>query len=189
MTRDYKNSRKPSRKPARKAGRKPMPGWIWMLWGLGVGLAVALWVYVNDRQPGQSVVAEQRPRPEVTTKTEPQEDETPSRRFDFYEMLPRFEVVIPEVETGTPTPGDAPVERPGSYVLQAGSFKKFQDADRMKAQLALLGVEAGIQRVTIDDKTWHRVRVGPLKDLDQVNRMRERMREAQIDVFVVRLGE
>jgi cell division protein FtsN len=183
MPRDYKSARK---RPARS---KPVPGWVWMLYGLGVGLAVALWVYMHDRQPDAHSRALDKPTPQVSSKTEPEEEDAPSRRFDFYDMLPRFEVVIPEIETGAPTPRDKPVEKPGSYVLQAGSFKNYADADRMKAQLALLGAEASIQRVTIDDKTWHRVRVGPLKNLDQVNSLRERMREANIDVFVVRLSE
>jgi cell division protein FtsN len=160
-----------------------------MLYGLGVGLAVALWVYLHDRQPDDHNRVLNKPVPAVSSNSEPEEEDAPSRRFDFYDMLPRFEVVIPEIETGTPTPRDKPVEKPGSYVLQAGSFKNYADADRMKAQLALLGAEASIQKVTIDDKTWHRVRVGPIKNLDQVNSLRERMRNANIEVFVVRLSE
>jgi cell division protein FtsN len=180
MPRDYKKTRRKS---------KQVPGWVWMLYGLGVGLAVALWVYLHDRQPENLAGPTAKPATAISATAADEEEEVPSRRFDFYEMLPRFEVVIPEMESGAPTPKDSPVEKPGSYVLQAGSFKNFADADRMKAQLALLGAEASIQRVTIDDKTWHRVRVGPLTSLDELNSLRERMRNAKIDVFVVRLSE
>lgn len=183
MTRDYKKTSR------RKSKNKQVPGWVWMLYGLGVGLAVALWVYLHDRQPERLAGHIAKPDTAISATVDDEEEEVPSRRFDFYEMLPRFEVVIPEMESGAPTPKDSPVEKPGSYVLQAGSFKNFADADRMKAQLALLGAEANIQRVTIDDKTWHRVRVGPLTRLDEVNSLRERMRDAKIDVFVVRLSE
>ena len=183
MARDYKTTRK------RKPRGRPVPGWVWMLYGLGVGLAVALWVYMHDRQADTHGAIADKPTPALSSKTEPEEEDAPSRRFDFYDMLPRFEVVIPEIESGAPTPKDKPVEKPGSYVLQAGSFNNFSDADRMKAKLALLGAEASIQRVTIDDKTWHRVRVGPIKNLDQVNKLRARMRDAKIDVFVIRLSE
>lgn len=183
MARDYKATHK------RKPKGRPVPGWVWMLYGLGVGLAVALWVYMHDRQADTHAGIADKPTPALSSKSEPEEEDAPSRRFDFYDMLPRFEVVIPEMETGTPTPKDTPVEKPGSYVLQAGSFNNYADADRMKAKLALLGAEASIQRVTIDDKTWHRVRVGPIKNLDQVNKLRARMRDAKIEVFVIRLSE
>jgi len=185
MARDYKQSRRG------KARRQPMPGWMWMLYGLGIGLSVALAVYLNDRTPGGVSPAETPARPlaERKPKSEAVEEQQTADRFDFYEMLPRFEVVIPELERGAPTPRDKPVEMPGSYILQAGSFKNFADADRMKARLALLGVEAEIQRVTIDDNTWHRVRVGPMDDLDRVNGLRSKLRQSEIDAFVVRLNE
>lgn len=168
-----------------------MPGWLWMLYGLGIGLAVALAVYMHDRQPPGSLSGQPDSRPVAASKhnKEPEPKQQTADRFDFYEMLPRFEVVIPEMETGAPTPRDKPVELPGSYVLQAGSFNNFADADRMKARLALLGVEAEIQRVTIDDKAWHRVRIGPVDDLTRVNSLRQKLRQSDIDVFVVRLND
>ena len=74
-------------------------------------------------------------------------------------------------------------------VLQAGSFSEFTDADRRRATLALQGIESRIQRVTIDDKTYHRVRIGPIDDLDQLNVLRARLRAANIDVLRIRLGD
>src|SRR5690606_6709904 len=92
------------------------------------------------------------------------------RRFDFYDILPQYEVVVPEVEVVTrrslaapgATPGatvaapGATVAAPGSYILQTGSFRSHNDADRMQASLALLGIESRIQKVTIDDDVFHR---------------------------------
>ena len=74
-------------------------------------------------------------------------------------------------------------------MLQAGSFSAYSDADRRRAQLALQGIESTIQRVTIDDKTYHRVRIGPIDDLDKLNLLRSRLRAAQIDVLRIRLGD
>ena len=74
-------------------------------------------------------------------------------------------------------------------MLQAGSFTLFEDADRRRAELALHGIESQIQRVSIDDRVFHRVRIGPTDDLDELNLLRSRLRAAQIDVLRIRLGD
>jgi cell division protein FtsN len=52
-----------------------------------------------------------------------------------------------------------------------GAFATEEDADNMKAKLALLGFEAQVQTATIPNKgILHRVRVGPLDNLDQINK-------------------
>jgi cell division protein FtsN len=105
-------------------------------------------------------------------------------------MLPNFEVIIPEQEPDVSQDKELKaIERPGNYVLQAGSFTDFADADRRRAQLALQGIESRIQRVSIDDKTYHRVRIGPTRDLDELNALRNRLRQAQIDVLRIRIGD
>ena len=81
------------------------------------------------------------------------------------------------------------VVEPGRYVLQAGSFSTYKDADRRRAELALNGIESRIQRVMIDDATYHRVRIGPISDLDELNMMRSRLRAANIDVLRIRFDE
>ena len=105
-------------------------------------------------------------------------------------MLPKFEVVIPEEDIeAKPDVSATPVAEPGIYVLQAGSFSSNEDADRMKARLALLGIVSRIQKVAVDDKVYHRVRVGPVNSLDQLNAMRTQLRQSQIEVMVIRVGE
>ena len=94
---------------ASKAASPEAPGWVWMLFGLCLGLVVAAAVYVSDRRERDLPVAaspagiaapqgrvEPEPAPEVATATAPPH---PATRFDFYEILPKFEVVIPEVES------------------------------------------------------------------------------------------
>ena len=117
------------------------------------------------------------------------EEET-EPRFTFYNMLPNFEVVVPEEEPDV-SRDDAveAIEESGTYVLQAGSFTDINDADRRRAELALLGIESRVQRISIDDRTYHRVRIGPMNDLDQLNRIRGQLRHAQIDVLRIRLGD
>ncbi len=173
------------------------PGWLWMLFGLAVGLSVAFAVYMNDRRVASVLSA---PVPDAASLRSPIDDNNESAaatggearksRFTFYDMLPNFEVIIPEQEPDVaPDSGPQAVVAPGIYVLQAGSFSTFADADRRRAELALQGIESTIQRVTIDDKTYHRVRIGPIEDLDELNMMRSRLRAAQIDVLRIRLGD
>jgi cell division protein FtsN len=163
-----------------------------MLFGLSIGLAVAFAVFVNGRTPatpgpGQPIAV--APAPVADTGAAETAAE-PESRFDFYNMLPNFEVVIVEEEPDVKRDvAPQAIEEPGEYVLQAGSFSRFEDADRRRAELALQGIESSIQRVSIDEKTYHRVRIGPTRDLDKLNLLRQRLREARIDVLRIRLGD
>jgi len=185
-----KKKRKTKRRTSRRRSNQPLPGWIWMMFGLAVGLAVAAAIYVNDRSP-QGPVAKTAPAAKpAPTKPAAPPAEPAEERFEFYDMLPSFEVVIPEEDLeARPDIAATPVDKPGPYVLQAGSFSSNADADRMKAQLALLGIVSRIQKVSIDDKTFHRVRAGPVTDLTELNRMRSQLRDARIEVMVIRVAE
>ena len=70
--------------------------------------------------------------------------------------------------------------------LQAGSFQSASDADNQKARLALLGAEARIQQVMLQDKVWYRVRIGPYHKMDDVNHLRADLARQGIDANVVR---
>lgn len=176
----------------RSPQKMPMPGWAWGVFGLTVGLSVAAAIYVKDRetQAARPIASQSEPAPEpVAVAGENEVPETPELRFKFYDMLPNFEVVIPE--EGTVVRNDsrpAPLNTPGIFVLQAGSFSGHADADRMKARLAMLGITSRIQKVSIDDKVYHRVRIGPVDNLDRVNALREQLRDAAVDVMVIRVG-
>ncbi len=169
-----------------------------MLFGLAIGLSVAFAIFMKDReadvpvrtaaQQPASMASSLEPSSQAAAPTTIAPEEPAASRFDFYEMLPNFEVIIPEQETNVESSREA-VVLPGIYVLQAGSFTKFEDADRRRAQIALQGIESRIQRVTIDDKTYHRVRIGPTDDLDELNRLRDRLKRAKIDVLRIRLGD
>jgi cell division protein FtsN len=75
-------------------------------------------------------------------------------------------------------------------VLQAGSYRRQEDADRIQAQLKKQGIDATVQRVAVDDDVWHRVRIGPISDLSELNRLRVRLRAAEFtDALVIRVGD
>jgi cell division protein FtsN len=167
-----------------------MPGWVWMLSGLAVGLSVSAVIYFRDNPPGfpaRKIEQSSPVKPDrVRAKVEP--EASPASRFSFYDMLPNFEVVIPEEDEAVRSDIN-PMNTPGIYVLQAGSYSSFADADRAKAQLAMLGVSSRVQKVSIDDKVYHRVRIGPIEDLGELNSLHQQLRQAEIEVMVIRVGE
>ncbi len=111
-------------------------------------------------------------------------------QLDFYEMLPKFEVVVPEKEQEVKRDiPSSPIERPGVYVVQAGSYRRLEDAQRVQKQLQLQNIDANVQRVSVDADVWHRVRIGPLTDLDEVNRLRSKLRSADLNPLVIRVGD
>jgi cell division protein FtsN len=177
VSRDYKRS---------KARREPFSGWTGLLIGFLAGFGVGLALYLFDPR---SAAQNGGPAPEPASTRESTGDE-PADRYDFYEMLPNFEVVVPEKEAAVrrDLPA-APVAKAGSYVLQVGSYRNFDEADRVRAQLALQGIESKVQRVSVDNDTWHRVRIGPITDLAELNRIRDRLREADMDLLVIRVGD
>ncbi len=186
--RDYKTRR----------GKTPgFSGWMGVLCGLAVGLGVAGIVYIKDHRPDATSTKADKSAKKKSRGNEPADAEArdsgaeaPTKSYDFYDMLPKFEVVVPEKEKDVrPDIKSVPETRRGTYVLQAGSYKNFADADRVRAQLALQGIESKVQKVTVDNDTWHRIRIGPISKLDELNRLRQILRKADVDVLVIRVGD
>ena len=181
VARDYKRSR---------GRREGFSGWTGLFIGLVAGLSAGLALYFFDPRVSQAPGTEVK----VAAEAEPASaresaDHEQSSQYDFYEMLPNFEVVVPEREVVVPRDAPEAAEKNGAYVLQAGSYRKFEDADRVRAQLALQGIESNVQRVAIDSDTWHRVRIGPISEPAELDRVRTRLREAEVDFLVVRVGD
>ncbi len=199
MPRDY--ARQSSNK------RPPLPGWVWLSGGLFIGLFVALLVYL-DKQPdippppmeavvddlkkkSRDIAAEVR---EELEEGQPGDGNAQEPRFDFYHILPELEVPVPETELVEENARErAPAARPKAktrYLLQAGSFRDYRVADRLKASLALLGLQAHIQTVTINKTdTWHRVRVGPFDSVRELGKARKRLQDNGIQPIVLKLKE
>jgi cell division protein FtsN len=192
--------RKKRRRSSKTSDTQQFPGWLWMLFGLSLGLSVAFAIYVKDNPADDPSKPTAQPQPasmqaslddnsEAPGEVEP-EPEKKERRFTFYELLPNFELTVPEKRPDVEADvAPAAVVEPGVYVLQAGSFSTNEDADRRRAELALQGIESHIQRVKINDKNYHRVYIGPTEDLDELNMLRSRLRSAKIDVFRIRISD
>jgi cell division protein FtsN len=181
MARDYKHAKNSGSSMSAGAG---------FFWGLLVGLAVAGGVHfyhlnIIKKQKVQLVEEESPAKNERTPASQKSEQQ---QQFDFYEELPKYQVVVPEKDkqaNRNATP-DAHIDKAGPYTLQAGSYRNYADADRVRAMLALQGVESKIVKATVDADTWHRVRIGPLRDASAVEEVRRKLREVQIDAIVVR---
>jgi cell division protein FtsN len=187
MARDYAK-----RTTSRKPKKAPLPGWLWMLGGLLVGLFVAFLVYLQQQgdSPFQGISLPKAKPAATDTRAvtkQPIPKAPPKKEginFDFYSILPEQEVVIPESELGnTPTPS----QEKANYFLQVGSFKSDTDANARMAELFLLNLEPSIQKVTVDGgNTWHRVRVGPYTDRRKLDKARRRLQDNGIDFFVIK---
>src|SRR3569833_2499217 len=142
---------------------QPLPGWLWLLIGLTIGLGVAAKFYIHTRPQTALAPTPTAPTAASPPKTSDKAPGKPSEKkdatkpsFDFYTILPEMEVVVPEAQKNA-----RPSAKPGVYLLQVASFLNFADADGIKARLALLGVESKIETVTGSEKeVWFCVCVG-----------------------------
>jgi cell division protein FtsN len=182
--RDYKSAR------PRRSGAARWQDFAMGLIG-GALLGAMTWAFTHQAQ--RPPLALDAPKPEAhKTPPDPQAAAGGSgpQHYDFYSMLPNFEVVVPEkdrdVRRDLPT---AKIEKPGAYVLQAGSYRNEADADRVTRQLTLEGIDAKVQRVALDTDVWFRVRVGPISDLAQLNKVRHQLQTADVDTLVIRVGD
>lgn len=164
--------------------------------GFAAGLLVALVIYVGDHrhEPGAvEGVPDPAPGPRHAAKppaeTAGEAAAEAGNSYDFYAGLPKFEVVVPEKEHGTHVDAAARIERPGTYFLQAGSYRDMADAERVQAQLARQSISANVQRVALDADVWYRIRIGPIKDLNQLNRVRQQLQAAEIVTLVIRVED
>lgn len=196
MARDYKHVR---RAPERRRGA---PGWLWASAGLAVGLFVAFLVYLDSHR-GPVVVLPPAPAPALPRESGPaREPAGPSvqaapnpgeSRFQFYHMLPEMQVPAgPAPHAAAPVPAPAAPTAPAratgeGYMLQVGAFRTYQEADRLKASLVLLGLDVTIQTVSQDGKApMHRVRVGPFTDASALNEARRRLKQQSLEPIVVK---
>lgn len=202
--RDYKGAR---------PGQLDLRRWKEFGIGLGAGLLVAMVVFISDRKHAQALAqaqaqAERDPAaqrdaggaPKGGGRTRSPSDAAADSVSDaaassgagsyaFFNGLQHFEVVVPEKEHGTRVDAGAKVARPGTYILQAGSYPSKAAADRVCQLLARQDIVASVQRVQVDANVWFRVRIGPIKDLAQLNATRDKLRAADIESLVISLSD
>ena len=185
-------------------GGANIPGWALFLAGVVVGLIVMALAYRgmpslrrNDQpQANPNAVAQQGSSPGIAASSAA----SSASQFDFYKVLPEKEVVIPNAELSAmakaeqqkaATANNASTSAPaapgatetassskGTYVLQVGAYPDSGAADAKKAELALQGFTAHVQTISLDGKTWNRVRLGPFATATELQAMQKKLQSA-----------
>lgn len=203
------NKRK-GRQAVRNGG---FPGWALLIVGIIIGAVGMAVVMHQNLMP--ITRPDQAPHPTAATGQSangPGIAATPTTskpRYDFYSVLPEKEVVIPDAQlsaqakaeqqspASTPTTtatGNTPANTPAAsaggdhYLLQVASFPTASQAGALKAKLAFKGFRARIQPVTINGKTWSRVRLGPYASASALEAAKQKL-EADGYTHVIALKE
>jgi cell division protein FtsN len=165
----------------------------WMLiTALIIGFAVFL-VYLKSpelqksaptlaAQSQEKVVPAKSGKIEASNKTsadEVKKEQKPQPpQFDFYTILPKKEMIVPDHEIKTRTREErVGKNKKASYVIQAGSSQDPKDADQLRAKLALMGIESKIQKAKVESVIWYRVKIGPYSQMGSVNTIMSRLQK------------
>ena len=179
--------RRAQTRPASGQGAGASAGSAWRAYFAGVltGGVLSFLLYLTTLPPGEPGRGEMAgPEPAGA----PQAAATPPKpRFDFYKLLPEqtIDVDVAPAEVAQPRTDTAAGEL---YLLQAGSFRQREDADRRRAELLLLGLEPRVEETSGDNGRWFRVYLGPFESRAQVARARSLTAAQDIDTLLLKRG-
>ena len=175
---------------------------VGVMLGLGVSLAIAF--YLNrtpipflTQKPKQADKDDKALARTPAIAGLPQGSPAPAAgaekpKFDFYRILPGSEEPVSDKELRERLRAARSQQDAGKdvYFIQAGSFQNPADADNQKARLAILGFESSVEPANLPDKgTWYRVRLGPYKKVEEINKLRQALAQNGIDANLVKIKE
>ncbi|MBA4141535.1 MAG: SPOR domain-containing protein [Nitrosospira sp.] len=196
MSRDYKT---PPSSSFSGRNRNTLLLGLFIGYALGLLSAIGTWMYINQapspyisQDRANNGAAEQSAASHTGKELQGSGSEDKpvavadgKPRFEFYNILPGEEEPVTEQEL------KQVIQRPLSqdkYFLQAGSFRNEDDADNLKAKLAMLGMEAAVQAVDLSEKgIWHRVRVGPFTDINEIDRTRASLQQNDVPSSLIKI--
>ena len=159
----------------------------------GVGAAppvetAAVAAPLPNPEPKETPAAKRAEKAESGTGDEAVPEQAPEKpRFTFYKILAEKEVVIPEHEIKTTKREESRGKSSQTaYLLQAGAFTKLQDAEKMKARLADIRVKARLEKITQENASWYRVKIGPYATMADADKVRQYLRNHKIDSIIQR---
>ena len=203
-------AKKGGRQATRGGNGTQKPAWLWVLVGIVLGIGLMLLVLAKDWVPLLRKKNLPQPNPEATAPREsepPVAEAMPKKNYDFYQVLPEAEVVIPDAELSAKAKAEQQVRaNPAAtsntaanpagaaaapavaarYILQTGSYPDPKAADEAKAKLAMAGFVAQVQPVTINGKTWHRVRVGPYASASELEAAKRALTDSGISAIALK---
>lgn len=126
-------------------------------------------------------------------KAAPDDTQTVTK-FDFYTLLPEREVIVPNereaikaVAKQKVKPGESAAPAGNEQLLlQVGSFRSAQEAERRRTQIVALKLEAKVESVRANGDTWYRVQAGPFTSREQLTKARDQLSAAGIESLLLK---
>ncbi len=181
MSRDYKHRTYRKNDPTPRE-QTTIPVWKWILIFVVIAgfISCLLWLKSTaTRNTQQAVTSKPKKQP---------------IKYEFYNVLPEREVIIPEyqIETQKRIERQQAKKNPANkqpsaiYMIQAGAFEIYREADKRKAQLILMGQNAYLEKAIMEGKTWHRVKIGPFSSLNEADGIRKRLNKQKIQSVIMK---
>lgn len=156
-----------------------------LLVGILLGIFIAILAYLDHHKATLALEKKNHETEKslVSHKTavKPKPANPPKPHFDFYTILPNKTVDENDTQQNT-TAKPQDIE----YILQVASVKNFQDADRLRAQLLLLGYEVFITKSNTGKITWHRVNLGPFDTLKAAEHKQDSLRKNHVNSILLK---
>jgi cell division protein FtsN len=209
MARDYKHrvqSNSYTNSRSRRPKKAPNMIWRWLLVAVLIASFVFFLNMISKMVPelignktetaNQPTTEKAKPEPSGKTQTtaEPEKKATASTeieepRYDFYTILPQAEVVVPDYEIKSRVREElVGKSKAVKYIMQAGSFRDANEANQHKAKLALLGIEARVEKAKVGNVIWHRIKIGPYDNSSSVSTIKDLLQKNGIGVIVTESG-
>jgi hypothetical protein len=170
------HKKQPSRGRGNGVQNRTSPGGGWRNYGAGVltGFFLSFLLYLGTLPPTGS--SDQGPA------SPDSQAQVPKPRFDFYTLLPEQTMEVEPVAAVKPR-GSSATE---FYLVQAGSFRQREDADRRRAELLLLGLEPTVEETSGDNGRWFRVYLGPFDSRSRMAKARSLTAAQDIDTLLLK---
>jgi cell division protein FtsN len=113
--------------------------------------------------------------------------EEPHFDFQFYGILPKLEVVVPENEIKIRIQKEQTNSKKSDskYIMQAGSFREFSEAKTLKNKLRAIGIESHIEQAKVKNIIWNRVKLGPFSNLSSVMDIKNRLKSKGMTALIL----
>jgi cell division protein FtsN len=177
---------------------------------LGLVIAAAIAMFVTrapvpfvDRGILSSQNNERLPTPAASTRVQPSLPEplpeaapalkpsvTKDQAKDDKPSIPATsQAASPSQGSSEPRPATPPSASAASqFFLQVAAFKSPDEAEQMRVRLAFMGFEAHILETKKDDTIFFRVRLGPYRNFEELNRAKSSLSQNGLEATVVRLN-